>query len=73
MGEETATQGENTQSQQNQPQPVKNPLLNRPSNPELDIVVRKGSDKPIIETKQERQERTRITEQRKDESKPSKE
>lgn len=66
MGEETANQGGNTQGDQNQSQPVRNPLLNRPSNPNLDIVVRKGSDKPITETKHERQERTRITEQRKD-------
>lgn len=73
MGEEIANQGGNTQSQQNQPQPVKNPLLNRPPNPELDIVVRKGSDKPIIETKQQRQGGTRIAEQQKEERKPSKE
>jgi hypothetical protein len=69
MGEETANQGETTQSQQNPPQPVKNPLLNRPSNPQLDIIVRKGSDKPITETKQERQGGARITEQRKEEGK----
>ena len=68
MGEETENQGGggNAQSQQNRPQPVKNPLLNRPSNPQLDLLVRKGSDKPITETKQERPGGTRITEQRKD-------
>lgn len=68
MGEETEKQGGsgNTQSQQNPPQPVKNPLLNRPSNPQLDLLVRKGSDKPITEAKQERHGGTKITEQRKD-------
>ena len=73
MGEETSNQGGNTQGQQSQTQPTKNPLLNRPANPELDILVQKGSDKPIIERKQERQEGTRITEQKKDEGKSSKE
>ncbi len=73
MGEETANQGGNTQGQQNQPTPVKSPLLNRPPNPDLDITVSKGSDKPITETKQERQGGTRITEQRKDDGKPSQE
>lgn len=66
MGEETANQGGNTQGDQNQSQPVRNPLLNRPSNPNLDIVVRKGSDKPITETQQEHRGGTRITEQRQD-------
>jgi len=73
MGDESANQKDNTQSQPNQTQSTENPLLNRPMNPKLDIVVQKGSDKPVIERKQEgdierKQAGGRITEQRKEDT-----
>ena len=57
-----------SQGGSDQVQPSKNPLLNRPSNPQLDILARKGSDKPI----QESQKRERIIEQKKEGNKPTK-
>lgn len=76
MGEETTTQGGNTQSQPNQSQSTENPLLNRPLNPKLQIIVQKGSDKPLERVQEGQIERKqdggRITEQKR-EDKASKE
>jgi hypothetical protein len=49
MAEPSAPQPQsgNKQPQRVQP-PSTNPLLNRPANPQLDILVRKGND-PVIE------------------------
>jgi hypothetical protein len=77
MGEETAKQDGNTQGKPNQTQSTDNPLLNRPMNPKLDILVQKGSDKPLERTQEGQIERKqdggRITEQKKEEGKTSKE
>jgi hypothetical protein len=77
MGEETTKQDGNTQSQSNQSQSTENPLLNRPLNPKLQIIVQKGSDKPLERTQEGQIERKqdggRITEQRKEEDKTIKE
>ena len=77
MGEETTKEEGNTQSQPNQSQSTENPLLNRPLNPKLQIIVQKGSDK-ALERKQEgqierKQDGDKITEQKKEEGKTSKE
>ena len=77
MGEETTKQDGNTQSQSNQSQSTENPLLNRPLNPKLQIIVHKGSDKPLERTQEGQIERKqdggRITEQGKEEGKTIKE
>lgn len=44
-------QGGNEQPQQVQQTPT-NPLLNRPSNPNLDIIIHKGNDSVIERNKQ---------------------
>ena len=77
MGEESTKQEGNTQSQPNQSQSTVNPLLNRPLNPKLQIIVQKGSDKPLERIQEghieQKQNGGRITEQKKDEGKASKE
>jgi hypothetical protein len=76
MGDESTKQEGNTQSQPNPTQSTENPLLNRPLNPKLQIIVQKGSDKPLERTQEGQIERKqdggRITEQKK-EGKASKE
>src|SRR5205823_2362999 len=51
MSNNSSDKGTSTQSQTNQSQPPKNPLLNRPTNPNLDITIRKGHNKPDFERK----------------------
>jgi len=51
MTNHSSGKGASTQSQTNQGQPSKNPLLNRPTNPNLDITIRKGHTKPDFERK----------------------
>jgi hypothetical protein len=67
MGDASTKQEGTTQGQPNQSQSTENPLLNRPLNPKLQIVVQKGSDKPLERT----QDGGRITEQKKEEGKTS--
>ncbi len=77
MGNESTNQGENTQSQPNQTQSTENSLLKRPLNPKLQIIVQKGSDKPLERTQESQIERKqnggKITEQKEEEGKASKE
>ena len=51
MSNNSSDKGASTQSQANQGQPSKNPLLNMPTNPNLDITIRKGHNKPDFERK----------------------
>jgi len=51
MSNNSSDKRASTQSQANQGQPSKNPLLNRPTNPNLDITIRKGHNKPDFERK----------------------
>jgi hypothetical protein len=49
MSNQSSDKNKDQQSQTISPQTSTNPLLNRPSNPNLDITIRKGYDKPTIE------------------------